>query len=204
METDNNNIHVLCEKEIKNLKLERDTLKESYFQLKELKEKLEESERRFKNIFDYTSVGVSIVSPDGHWLEVNDALCKITGYSREDLLTKQFNKITYSEDVEKSTETAKKILSGEIDHASLEKRYTHKNGYIVWVNLSIALVRGVNKAPLYFVVHTEYITKRREAERALKEKVADLGKMNNFMVGREEKMIELKKEIEELKKQIQK
>ncbi|MCX6735786.1 MAG: PAS domain S-box protein [Candidatus Parcubacteria bacterium] len=200
METDNNNLHVLCEKEIKNLKTERDILKESYFQLKELKEKLEESERRFKNIFDYTSVGVSVVAPDGHWLEVNDSLCKITGYSREELLTKQFNKITYSEDVEKSAELSRKILSGEVDHASLEKRYTHKNGHIVWVNLSIALVRDDKNIPLYFVVHTEDITKRREAEKALKEKVGELEKMNSFMVGREEKMMELKKEIEELKK----
>ncbi len=199
-ETDNKNPHLFCENEIKNLKIERDILKESYFQMKELKEKLEESERRFKNIFDYTSVGVSVVAPDGRWLEVNDALCKITGYSREELLTKQFNKITYSEDVEKSIETSKKVLSGEIDHAFLEKRYNHKNGHIVWVNLSIALVRDANKTPLYFVVHTEDITKRREAEKELQEKMDELQKMNSFMVGREEKMIELKKELEELKK----
>lgn len=163
---------------------------------------LPEAMSRFKNIFDHSAVGVSLVAPDGHWLEVNDALCEIAGYSREELLTKQFNKITHPEDVGKSIETSRQILSGEIDHAFLEKRYIHKNGDIVFVKLSIALVRESHTdKPLYFVVHTEDITERKRAEEKLNEKIKELERMNQIMINREMKIIELKKEVEDLKKQ---
>ncbi|MFA6476081.1 MAG: PAS domain S-box protein [Candidatus Paceibacterota bacterium] len=130
-------------------------------------EKLKESESKFKNIFDHSAVGVSIVSLDGRWLEVNDALCHITGYSRKELLKDKFNKITHPDDVAKGIEATKKLLSGKVDHTYLEKRYLSKKGKIVWVFLSISLVRDKKGKPLYFVTHTEDITERREAEEAL-------------------------------------
>ena len=170
---------------------------------KENEKKIEESTKKFKNIFDYSTVGVSLVCPKGKWLEVNNALCKITGFSREEMLKNEFNDITYEEDKELSIETSKKILSGEIDHGIIEKRYIHKDGHIVWVNLSIALVRDKNtNEPLYFVVHTEDITARKNAEEQLVVKIKELETMNTFMVDRELRIIELKTQIKELKEKI--
>ncbi|MFZ3011908.1 MAG: PAS domain S-box protein [Minisyncoccia bacterium] len=136
---------------------------------KKYEEKLKESETRFRNIFEYSAVGVSLVSTTGRWLEVNDALCKITGYSKKELLSNDFNDITFVDDRSKSLGIIKKIISGEKNHAQFEKRYINKNGQIVWVNISTALVRDPLGKPLYFVTHTEDITSLKELEQAKNE-----------------------------------
>ncbi len=135
--------------------------------LKKTEEELKESSNRFKNIFDYSAVGVSLLSIDGHWIEVNNALCKITGYYRKELINKNFNDITHPGDFKKGIEATKNLLTGKISHANYEKRYIHKKGHTVWVNLSIALVKDSNDNPLYFVTHTEDISYRKEVENKL-------------------------------------
>ena len=132
-------------------------------------EKLRESEQKFKNIFNYSSIGVSLLSTHGVWLEVNDSLCKITGYPREELLGKKFNDITYEDDKSIGSDIVKDILLGKLNHAYLEKRYIHKDGHIIWVQLSIALVSDSNKKPLYFVAHTQDVTINKEREKKLEE-----------------------------------
>ena len=136
---------------------------------KNIEDSLRESEERFKNIFNYSAVGVSLVTPDGRWLEVNNSLCKITGYSRKELLKKSFDKITYPADLMKSNKDLQLLLLNKIKHAYVEKRYLQKNGKIVWVYLSITLVRDFNNKPIYFVVLTEDITEKKENERKFKE-----------------------------------
>lgn len=131
---------------------------------KKTEEKLRENEERFRNIFNYSAVGVSVLNTRGHWLEVNDALCKITGYSRKELLGENFSDITFVDDRPKGIDVIKKIMSGEINYAQFDKRYIHKNGRIVWVNISTALVRDSLGKPLYFVTHTQDITKLKENE----------------------------------------
>jgi PAS domain S-box-containing protein len=132
-------------------------------------ERLKESEKRFRNIFTYSSVGVSLVALDGHWLDVNKALCRITGYSKKELLKEKFKDITHPDDKIKSLKTFQEILSGKTDHIHLEKRYINKNGNVVWVFLSAVLVRGNNRKPLYIVTHTEDITERKKSEEKIKE-----------------------------------
>ena len=135
---------------------------------KKIAEDLRESEKRFKDIFDYSSVGVSLVALDGKWMEVNDSLCRITGYSRGELLGSKFNDITHPDDKEKSLETLQKLFSGETERAFLEKRYMGKNGKMIWVDVNISLVRDKNNSsPLYFIVVTEDITPRKNIEKAL-------------------------------------
>ncbi|MFZ2072127.1 MAG: PAS domain S-box protein [Minisyncoccia bacterium] len=131
---------------------------------KEIEEKLKESENKFKNIFKYSNIGVSIMGIDGHWLDVNNALCKITGYSKKELLANNFKNITYPDDVKKSLEILKKFFVSKIDHGFLEKRYIHKKGCVVWVRLSIALVKNSSGEPLYFITHTEDITESKRLE----------------------------------------
>ncbi|HEY5588139.1 MAG TPA: PAS domain S-box protein [Candidatus Paceibacterota bacterium] len=137
--------------------------------LKKTREKLIESGQRFKNIFEYSAVGVSLISIDGHWMEVNNALCKITGYSHKELLNFKYNDITYPDDFKKGINAINNLLSKKINHAVYEKRYIHKNGHIIWVNLSIALVSNYLGQPIYFVTHTEDITHRKEIEIKLSE-----------------------------------
>jgi PAS domain S-box-containing protein len=154
--------------ENQSLKFQASLMKSGYFQLKKTANKLQESEEKFKNIFQYSAVGISLVSLNGIFLEVNNALCKITGYSRSELLNEKFKNITYKEDRAQSNKLLMGILSGELKHASFEKRYVHKNGNIIWVYISTALIHDFEGNPLYFVTHTEDITDRKIQDQKLK------------------------------------
>ena len=118
---------------------------------KQAEEKLRESEERFKGAFDFSAIGMSLVSLDGRWLEANPALCQIVGYSEKELLTKTFQEITHPDDLETDLAYVRQILAGEILAYKMEKRYFHKSGHVVWVLLSVSLVRDIQNQPLYFV-----------------------------------------------------
>lgn len=127
------------------------------------------SEARFRNAFDYASIGMAIVSLDGRWLEVNPALCDITGYTMPELLATDFQAMTHPDDLEEDLNQAQQLLNGEIHYYHLEKRYRHKNGHWIWILLSGSLVRDLEHKPLYFVSQIQDIHKRKQATLALQE-----------------------------------
>jgi PAS domain S-box-containing protein len=119
--------------------------------------------------FEQAAVGIAHVAPDGHWLRVNDRLCAITGYSRDELLARTFQDITHPDDLEADLELVRQMLAGERERYSMEKRYIRKNGAPVWINLSVALVRASGGAPEYFVSVVEDIDERKRLERQTRE-----------------------------------
>lgn len=121
-------------------------------------------EERFRGAFEYAAVGVALVSLDGRFLQVNQALCRITGYSEQEMLAMTFQAITYPEDFEENLENIKALVRGRVDTYQLEKRYVHKEGHIVWVSLSASLVRDVRGEPLYMLSQVQDITDRKLAE----------------------------------------
>jgi PAS domain S-box-containing protein len=129
---------------------------------------LRESEERFRATFEQAAVGISHVSLDGYWLRVNNRLCEITGYGRDELLAMTFKDLTVPEDLEPDLRMVQQSVAGEIDGYHLEKRYIRKDGAIIWVNLTVSLVRdaGTN-APLYFISVVEDISARKETETQL-------------------------------------
>ncbi len=132
-------------------------------------EQLKEDEELFKNIFEYSAIGISLVSLSGHWLKVNNALCKITGYSRKELLSSRFTDITHPDDVAISNKTLKKLISGEIGHAKFIKRYINKKNNVIWVSLNISLIKNPTKGSSYLIVHTEDITENIKKENDIQE-----------------------------------
>jgi PAS domain S-box-containing protein len=112
---------------------------------------LRESEERYRATFDNAGVGIAHVGLDGRWLRFNDAVCHITGYSREELQTKTFADITHPEDIEPDWANARRLLAGEINTYSLEKRYLRKDRALVWVNLTVSLVQSESSAAQYFI-----------------------------------------------------
>lgn len=136
---------------------------------KQVAESLRLSESRFKGAFQYSAIGMAMVSPEGNWLKVNDALCKMLGYSEEELLTKTFQDITHPDDMEADINFVRQMLTGQINTYTMEKRYFHKQGHIVWILLAVSLVRDASNTPLYFISQVEDITKRKNAEKALLE-----------------------------------
>jgi PAS domain S-box-containing protein len=128
---------------------------------------LSESEERFRATFDQAAVGIAHVALDGRWLRVNDKLCAIVGYSREQLLECTFQDLTHPDDLETDLAHVRQVLSGELATYSLEKRYFHKDGSIVWINLTVALVRDRAGKPRYFISVIEDIGARKRAEEQL-------------------------------------
>jgi PAS domain S-box-containing protein len=129
-----------------------------------------DSEARFRGIFDNAAVGIARVAPDGRWLEVNQRLCEIVGYAREELMTKTFSDITHPDDLEQDLGVMRRMLANEIETYLREKRYYRKDGSVVWVNLTTSLVRSADGSPDYFVSLIEDISARKRAEEKLRER----------------------------------
>jgi diguanylate cyclase (GGDEF)-like protein/PAS domain S-box-containing protein len=106
---------------------------------------------------------MALVGTDGRWLQVNRSLCEIVGYSEEELLAKTFQDITHPDDLEADLGYVRKLLSDEIRAYQMEKRYFHKLGHVVWVLLSVSLVRDIRGHPLYFISQIQDITERKRA-----------------------------------------
>lgn len=128
---------------------------------------LQSSENRFRLAFEEAAIGMALIAPDGRWLRVNRAICNIVGYSKSELLKMDFQTITHPDTLEQDLSYVQQMLSGETDTCQLEKRYIHKQGYSVWVLLSVSLVRDEQNQPLYFISQIQDITERRRAEKAL-------------------------------------
>jgi len=134
---------------------------------KRMETALRESEQRFRAAFEFAAIGMALVAPDGRWMRVNRALCGIVGYTAEELLATTFQAITHPDDLDADMEHARQMLVGSRTHYDMEKRYLHKGGHIVWVLLSVSLVRDDAGQPMYFVSQIQDISARKHAESQL-------------------------------------
>jgi two-component system sensor histidine kinase/response regulator len=129
---------------------------------------LQQSETRFQMTFELAGVGIAMVALDGHWLRVNRCLCDIVGYSEQELQPLRFQDLTYPDDLPPDEEFVRQLLADECSSYAMEKRYVCKNGAIVWVNITVVLVRDARGQPDYFISIVENIHRRKLAEEALK------------------------------------
>ena len=131
---------------------------------KRAEEALRESEERFRGTFENAGVGIAHADFEGRWLRVNEKLCKIVGYSREELLGKTFKDITYPDDLPASLEQFGWIRRGEFPSYSLQKRYIRKDGSLVWVDLSVSLQREDAGNPAYTIAIIQDISERKRLD----------------------------------------
>src|ERR1700730_2321700 len=130
---------------------------------------LRESGERFRGAFESAHIGMALFAPAGRWLRVNRSLCRIVGYTADELLASDFQSITYEEDVAKDVDYVRRMLDGSLSHYDMEKRCLHKDGHIVWVLLSVSLVCDTMGKPMYFVAQIQDVTERKRLEHALRE-----------------------------------
>ncbi|BFU91728.1 MAG: hypothetical protein NTAFB01_29150 [Nitrospira sp.] len=145
---------------------------------KEAELALRESEERYRATFANAAVGIAHIGLDGRFLQFNDSLCTITGYSREELLTRTFADITSPGDLKAEWVQARRTLAGEIETYSMEKRYVRKDGSLIWVHKTVSLLRDACHRPLHFICIIEDIDDRKKAEEALREAQARLYRWN--------------------------
>jgi two-component system cell cycle sensor histidine kinase/response regulator CckA len=134
---------------------------------KRAEEMLRESEEKYKYIFDHSVVGETITLPSGE-INSNKALSNMLGYSEEEINKLNWQDITYPDDIELTQEALQSLFSGEKDSAHFIKRYIHKNGSIVWGEVSTSLRRDKEEQPMYFMTNVVNITERKLTEEALK------------------------------------
>ena len=132
-----------------------------------VEERFRENGAKFQATFENAAVGMAHAAPDGSWILVNTCLCEITGYSKQELLTKSFRDITHPEDLQADLAQVERMLRGEIDNYRTEKRYLRKDGSPVWVKLTVSCVRGDRGAVDYFIAVVEDISKQKQAEELL-------------------------------------
>ena len=130
-------------------------------------EALRLSEEHFRRTFDQSPIGAAIVTLDYRFQRVNAALCQITGYSEDELLSPAFPDITHPGDLAADVQSAQRLAAGEIDQYQMDKRYIRKDGGIVWIHLSVRMMRDAAGRPLYFLPMMEDITERKRAEESL-------------------------------------
>ncbi|MEB3230343.1 MAG: PAS domain S-box protein [Leptolyngbyaceae bacterium] len=137
---------------------------------------LQQSEARFRNTFEQAAVGLAHLSINGQWLRVNQRLCNILGYERDDLLQRTFQDITHPDDLDTDIDYILQILTRKIDHYAIEKRYRRADYSYIWVNLTVSLTwRNANSSntapsadtPDYFIVVVEDISDRKRIEAEL-------------------------------------
>jgi PAS domain S-box-containing protein len=114
--------------------------------------------------FEQAAIGITHLTLGEEWISVNQRYCEITGYSREEILGLKVEHLTHPEDVPASLEFIRRIRSGELPEYKMEKRYIRKNGEVIWVHLTVSIVRSAKGDPLYLVGFIEDITERRDAQ----------------------------------------
>ncbi|MEW5803851.1 MAG: PAS domain S-box protein [bacterium] len=128
---------------------------------------LRESEQNFRRTFDQSPIGAAIVSTDYGFLRVNAELCRIIGYSEEELLSLSLSDISHPDDLSAERERAQALLAGKIDQFQIDTRYIRKSGETVWIRLSVRLVKDAAGRALYFLPMMEDITERKRMEEGL-------------------------------------
>jgi len=136
---------------------------------KKIEVALRESEELFRGTFENASIGIANVDFQGRWLRVNQRLCDIVGYTREEMLQKTFQEITYPDDMSISLEYFIPLKQGDLASFSLQKRYIRKDGSPVWVELFESLQRDATGKPAYCIVMIQDISERKRLEVELRE-----------------------------------
>jgi PAS domain S-box-containing protein len=140
---------------------------ESITEQVEARRALADSEARFRVTFENAPVGIGLVAPDGRWLRVNEAMCRILGYPADELTTKSFQDITLQDDQAASVARVDQMCAGKVDRYEAEKRYLRKDGAIVWGRLTVGCVHKSDGSVDYLVTVVEDITARKQAEEEL-------------------------------------
>ncbi len=139
---------------------------------KRAEQELQESEARFRAIFEWAPIGISLANKEGQYIRTNPALQELLGYSASELREMGFIDITHANDATTKTELYHKMMAGEREHFRLETRYVRKNGNVVWVDLSVSLVRDAAGEPLFTFGMVEDITERKRAIDQMEHRVA--------------------------------
>ena len=143
-------------------------LRSQFEELQLSSESLRKSEKEFESTFEQAAVGICHVSIEGKFTRVNQKLCDILGYTRSQLLELTFKEITFEDEIKESIDYLTKLLEGNINSFSMEKKHAKGDGSLVWINLTVSIVRDYSVNQQYFIIVLEDISERKKNEIELK------------------------------------
>ena len=150
--------------EVEALGISRDITKQ-----KKAEQSLTESEQLFRGAFEKASIGMCMTTQDGHFMRVNQALCQMLGYSRDEMLGLTIVEITHPDDIDMSDDILKRTGKNENVPVQFEKRYIRKDGQVIWALINTVFVKAVQDKPPYFITHIQDISYKKRADEALRE-----------------------------------
>lgn len=141
---------------------------------KHAEDALKTSKDTFASAFNYSGIGMALVNMDGQWLDVNNALCEMTGYTKDELMKLSIRQITYHGDLDSDTDLLKKLLRRDISKYTIERRYVSKKNKIVVVLLTVSLVWSNDGIPKFLIAQVVDITLKKALEQEIHKKTAEL------------------------------
>jgi PAS domain S-box-containing protein len=134
----------------------------------------------FETAFELAAVGIVLTTKDGRFLRVNDAFCRMLGYERKELEGRDFQSLTYKEDLPVGSDAMKDMLAGKSKTAQIRKRYIHKSSILIWVELNITLLLDETGKPLHFVTIVHDVTEQFRTSDILEKRVSELDCLNDI------------------------
>jgi diguanylate cyclase (GGDEF)-like protein/PAS domain S-box-containing protein len=126
------------------------------------------AQERFELVFEQAPIGMALLTTEGRWVRVNQALLAITGYTSDELLSKTVEQVTHPDDLSADLDHVRQLMAGEIRDYQMEKRYFHARGHVISTMLSVSLVRDRQGRPLHFIAQIQDITERKLMEERLR------------------------------------
>jgi len=151
------------------------------------------SEQHFRAFFERAMVGMATVTPEHRWIEVNQALCQMLGYSREELMRTSWVELTAADELAASMALFGRVLAGEIDDYEIDKRYRHKNGTYIDAHLAVRGLRKRDGSVDYFVVLIEDISLRKSSEAELAQRLAEMTALNRKLESAQTQLLQSEK-----------
>ncbi|GAA4174289.1 PAS domain S-box protein [Sphingobacterium ginsenosidimutans] len=132
-------------------------------------EKIRFNEHKFNQAFHFSGLGIALTNLDGSCIESNNTLTKIVGYTQEEMSKMKFTQKTHPDDIERDTELRKKLIQGEIDSFTVQKRFRHKLGHFVWCSVTMAAVFDSTNTPLFLISQIQDISESKKNIEILKQ-----------------------------------
>jgi len=136
--------------------------------LEQLVRALRDSEERFRHTFEQTAIGVAHVTARGSFLRFNSRFCEITGYTADELMAMHAQQLSHPDDLEQAAANVAKVMAGEVDTFSSERRFVRKDGTVIWVDNTVSLVRDERGSPRYLIAMVADATARKQGEVAMR------------------------------------
>ncbi len=140
----------------------------------------QDAESLYKTVFESIALGMVLTGIDGRLLHINAAFARLLGYTQDELVGKNFQDLTYPDDKTVGAEALKAMVEGKTQTARIEKRYVHKDGRAVWVELNVILLMDADQKPLRFVTIAQDISHQHRTAYMLEKRVRELNCLNDI------------------------